>query len=80
MAAMSWSLEPDTWNLVDSEGKAEFSASEFVQRERPPCPVCGTPIIIDAISNLSLDDRESVMPARCYCPNGHTPRDQQEQA
>jgi hypothetical protein len=58
----------------------KFSASEFVQRRRPPCPVCGTPIIIDAISNLSLDDRESVMPARCYCPNGHTPRDQQEQA
>jgi hypothetical protein len=61
-------------------GWSKFSASEFVQRRRPPCPVCGTPIIIDAISNLSLDDRESVMPARCYCPNGHTPRDQQEQA
>ena len=78
---MTWSLSPRTWELVDSEGKDQFTAAEFYRRERPPCPVCGETIIVHAIPTPTpLTGEETVIPGRCECPHGHTPQDEPDQA
>lgn len=72
---MPWSLEPGTFDLVHSEGRSDFTAAEFAWQEWPPCPACGTRVIVDAIPTPSLENRDSFLPGRARCPRGHTPHE-----
>ena len=78
---MSWSLEPGTWNLIDSEGRTQFTWVEFNRQRWPDCPVCGSQIEVEPIPTPSLDTGENlVILGNCRCPRGHTPRDVEDKA
>jgi hypothetical protein len=65
---MTWSLEPGTWELIDSEGKTQFTLGEFNRRKRPPCPVCGDEIIVQAIPTPDATGLDTVIPGNLECP------------
>lgn len=74
MSATSWTLDPDTLHLAEASGRTSFTAEEFARQVWPPCPVCGTPIVVDAIPAPSWTDRDTVIAGRWRCRRGCDPR------
>ncbi|MBP2370684.1 hypothetical protein [Pseudonocardia parietis] len=73
---MSWSVDPESWQLVHSEGRTTFTAEEIEEIEEqvmPGCPRCRRPIVPEIYRYPGLSEPLYV-PQWRSCPNGCTPR------
>jgi len=52
----SWTLNLDTFDLVDPEGRTDFSHDEFARQDWPPCPACGRTILADRMPTPATVD------------------------
>lgn len=75
---MKWLINPETLVLEPEEGHehpSRFTAEELRAQEWPPCPVCGTPIIVSEVdAQTSLDPRPMYILGRWQCRNRCDPR------
>lgn len=53
---MTWTLNLDTFDLVDPEGRTDFSRDEFARQDWPPCPACGRTILADRMPTPATVD------------------------
>jgi hypothetical protein len=56
---------PDSGYLTYPYGP-EYTADEFARQTRPPCPICGTEVMVDPGDGSHMHAREPVM----YIPRG----------
>lgn len=72
-------INPDTLRIEGVDGHERRSAAEMAALGRPPCPVCGTPVIIQHI-DVTTNAADELRNGRSYvlgswdCPRGCNPR------
>lgn len=68
-------INPDTLQIEGIEHGRGYTADEVSAMVRPPCPVCGTPIVIDTLEIAKHGDlRRLYLLGRWECGQGCDPR------
>jgi len=78
MPEITLAIDPESLQLTGAERRG-FTAGEFAAMEPPPCPVCGTPVIIDRIDVTENAEDEAAngrtyVPGMWRCPHDCDPR------
>lgn len=73
--ANEWRIDPDTFLLTGPAVGQSFSGEELDAQDWPPCPACGTTVVVDRVDIRALGDALPVyISGHWQCPNECDPR------